>query len=126
MMTEGNQGRRFYDCGRFQHFERCNFFRWVDGENCQSCEVVMPRIKCKLQECEDEITKIHLREAELLNEMNKIKELNTKLENTQREAEASQKQKIAKKNYYYQWICRMCIFLIGILCAMVLSGLLEK
>lgn len=78
-ITEGNQGRRFYEYGIFQHPGRYNFFWWIDSEKCRSCKMIMPSFLSKLKECECEICEFQTIEIELLFELNTMKEMNSNL-----------------------------------------------
>ncbi|KAG8633658.1 hypothetical protein MANES_18G125850v8 [Manihot esculenta] len=71
----------FYGCGRFGQPRRCNFFRWIDSENCRSCQVALLRMMLRLQEAEDEVVEARVREVEILCELRKMIEMN-KLEST--------------------------------------------
>lgn len=51
-MTYENQGRIFYGYGWFGQSEKCNFFRWIDGENYRSYQVTLLIMVLRLQEAE--------------------------------------------------------------------------
>ncbi|CAH9102244.1 unnamed protein product [Cuscuta epithymum] len=109
--TDKNRGKRFHGCGRFLSAQKCNFFEWVEDEECVTC---LRRIDTLLQKITSVEDNFRVKELEMQAEIKScVRGIGLlKLQNMEEELKMSKK---GNKTFSWNvvWFGLLVIILLG-------------